>query len=99
MLVTLSPCGSLKTLEFMRWLGVSVPRTSGSEARFCRRAQRHRASDTPHNHLRDNTVTAGRDTAGSLPDTVAHDDSVGVCSRPPLTTSRSILRLLGLYQA
>src|SRR5207247_6996732 len=25
-LVTLSPCGSLKTLEFMRWLGVSVPR-------------------------------------------------------------------------
>jgi hypothetical protein len=25
-LVTLSPCGSTKTLEFMRWLGVSVPR-------------------------------------------------------------------------
>jgi hypothetical protein len=25
-LVTLSPCGSLKTLEFMRWLGISVPR-------------------------------------------------------------------------
>ena len=25
-LVTLSPCGSLKTLEFMDWLGVSVPR-------------------------------------------------------------------------
>lgn len=25
-LVTLSPCGSLKTLAFMRWLGVSVPR-------------------------------------------------------------------------
>jgi hypothetical protein len=25
-LVTLSPCGSKKTLEFMRWLGVSVPR-------------------------------------------------------------------------
>lgn len=25
-LVTLSPCGSLKTLEFMRWLGVSIPR-------------------------------------------------------------------------
>jgi hypothetical protein len=25
-LVTLSPCGSLKTFEFMRWLGVSVPR-------------------------------------------------------------------------
>jgi len=24
-LVTLSPCGSKKTLEFMRWLGVSVP--------------------------------------------------------------------------
>jgi hypothetical protein len=26
LLVTLSPCGSLKTFEFMRWLGVSVPR-------------------------------------------------------------------------
>jgi hypothetical protein len=25
-LVTLSPCGSLRTLDFMRWLGVSVPR-------------------------------------------------------------------------
>ncbi len=25
-LVTLSPCGSKKTLEFMQWLGVSVPR-------------------------------------------------------------------------
>lgn len=25
-LATLSPCGSLKTLEFMRWLGISVPR-------------------------------------------------------------------------
>jgi len=25
-LVTLSPCGSEKTLQFMRWLGVSVPR-------------------------------------------------------------------------
>lgn len=25
-LVTLTPCGSLRTLEFMRWLGISVPR-------------------------------------------------------------------------
>jgi len=25
-LVTLSPCGSLRTLDFMRWLGVAVPR-------------------------------------------------------------------------
>ncbi len=25
-LATLTPCGSLKTLEFMRWLGISVPR-------------------------------------------------------------------------
>ncbi len=25
-LVTLSPCGSRKTMEFMRWLGISVPR-------------------------------------------------------------------------
>jgi hypothetical protein len=30
-LVTLSPCGSLKTLEFMRWLGVSVPRWLANE--------------------------------------------------------------------
>jgi hypothetical protein len=26
MLVTLSPCGSKKTLEFLRWLGISFPR-------------------------------------------------------------------------
>ncbi|MEO6598375.1 MAG: 5,10-methylenetetrahydrofolate reductase [Polyangiaceae bacterium] len=26
LLVTLSPCGSRKTLEFLRWLGISVPR-------------------------------------------------------------------------
>jgi 5,10-methylenetetrahydrofolate reductase len=26
LLITLSPCGSLKTLAFMRWLGVEVPR-------------------------------------------------------------------------
>jgi len=25
-LITLSPCGSLKTLEFLRWLGITVPR-------------------------------------------------------------------------
>jgi 5,10-methylenetetrahydrofolate reductase len=25
-LMTLSPCGSRKTLEFMRWLGISIPR-------------------------------------------------------------------------
>ena len=25
-LFTLTPCGSLKTLEFMRWLGISIPR-------------------------------------------------------------------------
>jgi hypothetical protein len=25
-LITLSPCGSLRTLDFLRWLGVSVPR-------------------------------------------------------------------------
>jgi len=30
-LVTLSPCGSQKTLEFMHWLGVSVPRWLQSE--------------------------------------------------------------------
>ena len=32
-LVTLSPCGSLGTLEFMRWLGVSVPRWLENELR------------------------------------------------------------------
>ncbi len=30
-LVTLSPCGSLKTMEFMRWLGISVPRWLDNE--------------------------------------------------------------------
>ncbi len=30
-LVTLSPCGSTKTMEFMRWLGVSVPRWLDNE--------------------------------------------------------------------
>ncbi|OPZ92995.1 MAG: hypothetical protein BWY74_01329 [Firmicutes bacterium ADurb.Bin419] len=25
-LFTLTPCGSLKTLEFMKWLGISIPR-------------------------------------------------------------------------
>ncbi|MFO1469690.1 MAG: 5,10-methylenetetrahydrofolate reductase [Turneriella sp.] len=31
LLVTLSPCGSKKTLEFMAWLGVSVPRLLQNE--------------------------------------------------------------------
>lgn len=35
-LVTLSPCGSLKTLEFMRWLGVSVPRWLENDLRHAR---------------------------------------------------------------
>lgn len=30
-LVTLSPCGSQKTLDFMRWLGISVPRWLANE--------------------------------------------------------------------
>lgn len=34
-LVTLSPCGSLRTLEFMRWLGVHVPRWLENELRHC----------------------------------------------------------------
>lgn len=33
MLVTLSPCGSLRTLEFMRWLGIHVPRWLDNELR------------------------------------------------------------------
>jgi hypothetical protein len=32
-LITLSPCGSLKTLEFMHWLGISVPRWLENELR------------------------------------------------------------------
>lgn len=35
-LVTLSPCGSMKTLDFMRWLGVSVPRWLENELRHSR---------------------------------------------------------------
>lgn len=35
-LVTLSPCGSLRTLEFMRWLGVSVPRWLENDLRHAR---------------------------------------------------------------
>jgi hypothetical protein len=32
-LITLSPCGSLRTLDFLRWLGVSVPRWLENELR------------------------------------------------------------------
>jgi hypothetical protein len=32
-LITLSPCGSLKTLEFLNWLGVAVPRWLENELR------------------------------------------------------------------
>lgn len=32
-LLTLSPCGSLRTLAFMRWLGIHVPRWLGNELR------------------------------------------------------------------
>ncbi len=32
-LVTLSPCGSLRTLDFMRWLGVAVPRWFANDLR------------------------------------------------------------------
>lgn len=35
-LVTLSPCGSQKTLEFMRWLGISVPRWLANELEHAR---------------------------------------------------------------
>jgi hypothetical protein len=35
-LVTLSPCGSLRTLEFMRWLGISVPRWLENELRHAK---------------------------------------------------------------
>jgi hypothetical protein len=35
-LVTLSPCGSLKTLEFMAWLGVSVPSWLSNELEHAR---------------------------------------------------------------
>jgi hypothetical protein len=35
-LMTLSPCGSLKTLEFMRWLGISIPRWLENELTHAR---------------------------------------------------------------
>jgi hypothetical protein len=35
-LATLSPCGSLRTLEFMRWLGISVPRWLENDLRHSR---------------------------------------------------------------
>ena len=36
LLVTLSPCGTLKTLEFMRWLGILVPRWLENELTHAR---------------------------------------------------------------
>jgi hypothetical protein len=33
-ILTFSPCGSLKTLEFMKWLGISFPRWLENELRF-----------------------------------------------------------------
>jgi hypothetical protein len=35
-LVTLSPCGSLRTLDFMRWLGISVPRWLENDLRHAK---------------------------------------------------------------
>src|SRR5690606_28814468 len=32
--LTFSPCGSLKTLEFMKWLGIRFPRWLENELRF-----------------------------------------------------------------
>ena len=34
--LTFSPCGSLKTLEFMKWLGIHFPRWLENELRFAR---------------------------------------------------------------
>jgi hypothetical protein len=34
--LTFSPCGSLKTLEFMKWLGINFPRWLENELRFAR---------------------------------------------------------------
>ena len=34
MIFTLTLCGSLKTLEFLRWLGVDVPRFGDSTGRL-----------------------------------------------------------------
>jgi 5,10-methylenetetrahydrofolate reductase len=33
-ILTFSPCGSLKTLAFMKWLGISFPRWLENELRF-----------------------------------------------------------------
>jgi len=35
-LITLSPCGSEKTLDFMRWLGIAIPRWLENELRHAR---------------------------------------------------------------
>lgn len=35
-LITLSPCGSLRTLDFLRWLGVSIPRWLENDLRRSR---------------------------------------------------------------
>jgi hypothetical protein len=34
LILTFSPCGSLKTLEFMKWLGISFPRWLENDLRF-----------------------------------------------------------------
>ena len=34
-ILTFSPCGSIKTLEFMKWLGISFPRWLENELRHC----------------------------------------------------------------
>jgi len=36
MLLSFAPCGSLKTLEFMKWLGIRFPRWLENELRFAR---------------------------------------------------------------
>lgn len=36
LLITLSPCGSLRTLEFLRWLGVDIPRYLENDLRRSR---------------------------------------------------------------
>ena len=34
-ILTLTPCGSLKTLQFMKWLGVSIPQWLENELLYC----------------------------------------------------------------
>ena len=43
-ILTFTPCGSVKTLSFMKWLGVAFPRWLENELQFARIPWRNRWS-------------------------------------------------------